>query len=72
MSEEIREKLLKDPDYICLKRFKNSLKNALERYPEGLPTKLICQALMVSETDLEVMERAIISKLQEKMKIELD
>jgi DNA-binding NarL/FixJ family response regulator len=71
MSDEIniQEKLDTDEDFIDLKRFDYSIRKALERYPDGLPDKLIAQGLCVSEATLEQHYQAIVIKLRKKMKV---
>jgi hypothetical protein len=41
----------------------------LERYPNGVPDRIIAQALLISETEVEEMYQKIIVKLKDKMKI---
>lgn len=62
-----------DPDFINSKRFDNSLSKMLERYPDGTaPAKLVAQALMMSEDEVEEIYQGIVSKMRAAMKIELD
>ena len=65
-AEEMAERVCADPDFIALKRFDYSLKTMLKRYPDGVPSdRLIAQALMVSEDELEEVYQDIVLKLRE-------
>ncbi len=59
-----------DEDYVALKRFGYSLKQTLERYPDGLPTHLIAQALKMDEEEVEDRYEAIVAQLRELMKVD--
>lgn len=54
-------------DYICLKRYRNSISILLERYPEGVPDHIIAEALGLTPQELEVEETKIIACLRAKM-----
>lgn len=71
-SNEIRSRLESDPDFIASKRFDYSLDKLLERYPDGAPSKVIAQALMVTEEELLELETRIISKIRAELAIEVD
>lgn len=72
-STEAKDRLLTDPDFIYSKRFDNSLRKLLERYPDGTaPSKVIAQALMVTEDELEELETAIITKIRTELRVEVD
>lgn len=62
-----KELVLTDPDFILIKRFDNSMKKLMERYPEGVPDKIIAQALGVDERRLGTMYDAIVEKLRKYM-----
>lgn len=68
--EEIRQKIEEDVDYIYSKRFDYSLAKLLERYPEGAPTKVIAQSLLMTEEEVEVLFEGVIQKLRTIMKVE--
>lgn len=70
-SNEARQRIAEDPDFVYLKRFDFSLAKALERYPEGLPDKLCAQALMITEDDWEMVWRNLLDKLRGLMGITL-
>ena len=71
-SNEARQKLSNEPDFIYSKRFEFSLKKLLERYPEGAPTKVIAQSLMVTEDELQELEASIIIKIRQGLQVEVD
>lgn len=71
-SNEARELLNTDPDFIYSKRFDFSLKKLLDRYPEGAPTKVVAQALMMTEDELQELEQAIIIKIRQGLQVEVD
>lgn len=53
-----------DPDYIALKRFDFSLKVLLERYPEGCPDRIIANALMIPEYEVEEIYQQAVARLR--------
>jgi hypothetical protein len=56
--------VLHDADFVNLKRFNYSLREVVARYPDGAPVRIIAQALMIVEEDVEALEPAIVKKLQ--------
>jgi len=67
-TNEIKERLQSDPDFINIKRFDYSMKKLLERYPDGAPPNVIAQGLMMTEEELEVMYQNILGKMREIIK----
>lgn len=64
-TEDMMERVCADPDFIALKRFDYSLKSLLKRYPDGVPSdRLISQALMITEDELEEVYQGIVLKLR--------
>ena len=53
-----------DPDFILLRRFGYSLKQALKKYPEGLPENLVAQALGKSPAWVTRHYNNVVKKLQ--------
>lgn len=70
--EEIRELIQKDSNFIYSKRFDFSLEKLLERYPEGAPTKVIAQVLLITEEEVDKLVEEAVVALRLKMKIEVD
>lgn len=63
-STELQDQIEKDPDFIASKRFDFSLKKALERYPDGCPDKVVAQALMIPEHEVEELYLKAVSKIR--------
>ena len=70
--DEIRTRIQTEPDFINLKRFEYSLENVLERYPEGAPPRLIAQALLMTEEEVEELYQRTVLKLRDVMKVDAD
>jgi hypothetical protein len=66
----IRAKIANEENFIAIKRFNYSLERMLERYPDGVPDRIIAQALLIKEEDVEELYQKIILKLKKGMKIE--
>lgn len=67
--EETRRKIDTEPDYIACKNFDYSLEKLIERYPEGAPMRIISQALMMTEKEVEELYQSLIVRLREDMKV---
>lgn len=67
ITEEVLHKLNHDPSFINLKRFNYSLEKLLERYPTGVPDRIIALALNITEEEVEIIYQDIIKQLQEKI-----
>lgn len=68
-SEEIRKRVLEDPDFIYLPRFDNSLSKLVERHPDGVPNRVIAQALMMTEDEVSALYDQVVVKLQQIMRV---
>ena len=66
---EARKRIRHDPNFVYLKRFDFSMEKLLDRYPEGVPNKLIAQALLITEEDVETIYNNIIEKLRKNMNV---
>lgn len=76
-SVESQRRVETDPDFVAIKRFDYSLKKLMakyppEKYPEGVPTKIIAQALMMTEDEVEELYQSIILKLRGVMQVTVD
>lgn len=71
MAEErsVRTRIDTEPDFIALKRFDYSLAKALDRYPDGLPSPLIAQALDITEAQVEEHYQNVVKKLRETLDV---
>lgn len=67
---EQKKRVAEEPDYVALKRFDYSLAKLLERYPDGCPDKVIAQALLVSEEEVEELYQTAIARLRIIMGVE--
>lgn len=73
LTDEAKKKIEGEEDFVYLPRFNFSISKALERYPEGLPTnKLIAQALLVTEDEVEVLYKKAVRHLRRLMKVKVD
>jgi hypothetical protein len=68
---EARKKILYDPDFVFLKRFDYSIDQLMERYPDGCPTRIIAQALMLTEDDVDELYERLVLKLRRLMGVEI-
>lgn len=64
---EAQELLKTDKDFVYAKRFGNSLKALLERYPDGCPLHIIAGAMIMTEDEVETMYAQTIAKLRVSM-----
>lgn len=60
-----------DSEWINLKRFNNSVKDVLVRYPDGVPDHVIATALMIDETEVDILYAQIVAKLRGLMGVVL-
>jgi hypothetical protein len=68
MAEEANVTLIQtDPNYIGIRRYKNSLKKVEDRYPNGCPDHIIADCLSISESDLEKRYQEIICLLKTEL-----
>jgi hypothetical protein len=56
-----------NPDFISLRRYNNSLKRLMERYPDGCPTHIVASALEITEDELETRYQKIVTTLKTRM-----
>jgi hypothetical protein len=68
--EEQKNMLETDPDFVMLKRFKQSLAEIEARYPEGAPDHIIAGALGMREGSVQKEYDRIVDKLRKGMEIE--
>ncbi len=62
---EVKRLLAEDRDFIYLPRCGNSLKQALERYPDGAPDSVIARALLIPEPEVEVLYQSAVVRLRQ-------
>lgn len=68
--EEAKQMLETDIDWIAAKRFDNSLKKLLERYPDGCPDRIIATVLLLEEHEVEERYQRIVRKLRRLMRVD--
>lgn len=68
-TEEVKWKILSEPDFVNLKRYDYSVEKVLERFPDGAPVKLIAQGLMMTEPEVEELLQSVIQKLRASLKV---
>lgn len=68
--EEIRFQVNNNPDFIALSSFEYSLDKLLNKYPDGVPMKVIARALAMTEEQVEALYKRAIDKLRVGMRIQ--
>lgn len=63
-STEMKRLVETDGDFIALKRFDFSLEKLIERYPDGCPERVIANALMIPEHEVEELYQKAVTKLR--------
>jgi len=71
-SDETKRLIETDKDFVALKRFDYSLNKLMDRYPEGAPAKIIAQAMMMTEDEVEELYENVVIKMRSALKVELD
>lgn len=66
--EEVKLRLETEPDFVNLKRYGYSLERVMDRYPDGVPDRLVAQALCMSEEEVEEFYEEVVLKLREKIR----
>lgn len=62
---EVTRLINENPDYVCVPRQKFSLKNVVERYPDGMPSRAAAaKALMMTELEFGVLVNDAVAKLR--------
>jgi len=56
-----------DRDYIVSKKYNNSLSLLLKSYPDGVPDKIICKTLQISQEELEKIKKNAIIRLKRSL-----
>ena len=65
--QDVNHKLETDPDFIAIKRYKNSLAALEERYQNSIPDHVIALALNLTEAEVEERYQKIISCIRGEM-----
>lgn len=56
-----------DPDWVYSKKFGYSALAAADKYPEGVPDRLICGMLHLTQEELDCLWEEIVSELRSSM-----
>lgn len=67
-----RSRIAHDEDFVYSKRFDYSLTKLLERYPDGVPDRVLAAALMIVEEDIEVHYQRIVRTLRTAMGVDVE
>lgn len=65
MSDDKKEKILKEEDFINCPKYRNSIKHTINKFPDGIENHLIAKYLMISEEEVEENYQEAIKKLRE-------
>ena len=58
--EEIIQRLVTEEDFVFAPRYQNSVKVLVEKYPDGVPDRIIAQALQIDVSEVaEAFARAV-------------
>ena len=63
------DKIDKDPDYINCPKFGNSIKQLLEKFPDGVPDEYIAKVMGMDVEDVKKIYTKILAKLRKNLKI---
>jgi hypothetical protein len=68
-SDDIARRLRTEADFVNIKRLGYSLEKLMERYPDGVPDKVIASALGITEDEVEILYASTVELLQKSLKI---
>lgn len=69
MIEEKKHRILEEEDYIDSSKFKHSLKELLEKNPDGVDDETIAKVLNMSVEDVEKTYQSAIKKLKKIVEV---
>ena len=72
MADDVRKKIMEEDDWIYCPRFNNSISCLLDRYPDGVPERIIAQVLLITEEEVEALYQGIVLKLREALREDED
>jgi hypothetical protein len=67
MTQDVPNMIATLPDYIPIKRYKNSLALLEVRYPNGAPTHIVAQALGITEEEVETRYLGVVDQLRKEL-----
>jgi hypothetical protein len=71
-SEEVKRRIDQEDDFVYMPRFDYSLEKFLDKYPEGANNRLIAQALMMTEEEVEELYKEAVKQLREALGVTLE
>lgn len=69
MTEEKKRKIAEEEDFIDYPKFKNSLKNLIDKYPNGVENDVIAKVLMLKQEEVEKIYQKSIEKIKKTLKL---
>jgi hypothetical protein len=66
-TNQVRQNLVNEPDYVYSRRYKFSLQQLINRYPDGVPDHIIAQSLLLTEEELAEQYESIVERLRSTM-----
>jgi len=67
-----KEKILSDEDFIHCPRLGNSLKNLIDKNPEGIDDERISKVLLISEEEVKKLYNSALEKFRKIMGVKID
>ena len=68
----VKEKILNDEDFIYCPRLGNSLKNLIDKNPEGIDEERISKVLLMTEEEVRLIYNKALEKFRKIIGIKLD
>ena len=65
----IKQKILEEEDFIYCPRLGNSLKNLMDKNPEGIANERIAKVLLMTEEEVDAIYNSAIEKFREALGI---
>jgi hypothetical protein len=69
-SNDTKQKIQTDEDFINYPKFSNSIKKLMSKYPDGVEDEVIAKALMIPVEEVEARFGEYISTARERMGIQ--
>lgn len=68
-SAELKRLVESDPDFIAIRKFGYDINTMLKKYPDGAPSSVIAEALLIDESEVEELYSSIIQKIRKQMRV---
>jgi hypothetical protein len=66
--DEIVRRLLSEEDFVFAPRYQNSLKALVEKYPDGVPDKIVAQALQIDVEEVPEAFARTVAKIKKQIR----